>query len=198
MNKEIRLPEPRHKSMVSIEEAILKRRSVREFASTKITPEELSQILWAAQGITQGHWWGAKHRSVPSAGALYPIEIYAVTEDGVYHYRPQNHSTALLRRGDRRKELKDAALGQGFVSRAPLNIVIAAVFERTEARYARRGKRYVFIEAGHVSQNIYLQCESLNLGTVAVGAFNDDAVQRVLELPADHRPIYIMPIGHRP
>ncbi len=196
MKNETRLPKPRYKGGLSIEEAILKRRSVREFASTKILPEELSQILWAAQGTTGEHW-GVKHRSVPSAGALYPIEIYAVTEDGVFHYLPENHSIEKIKDGDRRKELKDASLGQNFISLAPLNIVIAAVFERTKSKYAKRGTRYVFMEAGHVSQNVYLLCESLDLGTVAVGAFNDDAVKRVLELPEDHMPIYVMPVGHK-
>lgn len=196
MKNEIILPEPRYKSSLGIGEAILKRRSVREFADTKILPEELSDILWAAQGITGEHG-GVKHRSVPSAGALYPMEIYAVTEEGVFHYLPENHCIEKIKDGDRRKELKDASLGQGFILQAPLNIVITAVFERTKSRYAKRGTRYVFIEAGHVSQNVYLLCESLDLGTVAVGAFNDDAVKRVLGLPENHMPIYVMPVGHK-
>ena len=196
MNNETRLPKPVYKGERSIEEAILERRSIREFAGTKISPEELSQILWAAQGMT-GKPWGVGLRSVPSAGALYPIEVYAVTEDGVYHYLPESHSIKQVKEGDRRKELTNASLSQEFISTAPLNIIITAVFERTESKYSKRGARYVFAEAGHVSQNVYLQCESLGLGTVAVGAFHDDAVKKALDLPEDHRPIYIMPIGHR-
>ncbi|MBI5254005.1 MAG: SagB/ThcOx family dehydrogenase [Euryarchaeota archaeon] len=193
---EIKLPEPKRKGELSVEEAILRRRSVREFGSGKITLEELSQILWAAQGIT-GEEWGYKLRSVPSAGALYPMEIYAATGEGVYRYLPEEHSLKQVQKGDVREELYRASLHQDFIRDAPLVIVIAAVFKKTKSKYGERGARYVYAEAGHASQNIYLQCESLGLGTVAVGAFYDEAVQKVLKLPRNHKPIYIMPVGRK-
>jgi SagB-type dehydrogenase family enzyme len=193
---EIKLPEPKYKGSVSVEEAISRRRSVREFSSKGITLEELSQILWAAQGIT-GEEWGYKLRSVPSAGALYPIEIYVATGEGIYRYLPEKNSLEQVRKEDTRKALYEASLHQEFIKDAPVVIVIAAVFERTKSKYGERGTRYVYIEAGHVSQNIYLQCESLGLGAVAVGAFYDEAVQKVLKLPRDHEPVYIMPIGRK-
>lgn len=193
---EIKLPEPKYKSNVSVEEAILKRRSIREFGSGKITLEELSQILWAAQGTT-GEEWGYKLRSVPSAGALYPMEIYAAMKKGVYRYLPEKHLLEKIRRGDAREELCEASLHQDFIRDAPVVIIIAAVFERTKSKYGERGTRYVYAEAGHVSQNIYLQCESIGLGAVAVGAFYDEAVQKVLKLPGNHKPIYLMPIGRK-
>lgn len=193
---EIKLPEPKYGGNVSVEEAILKRRSIREFSSGKITLEELSQILWAAQGIT-GEEWGYKLRSVPSAGALYPMEIYAAMKEGVYHYLPEKRSLEQVRKGDAREEVCRASLHQYFIRDAPVVIIIAAVFERTKSKYGERGTRYVYAEAGHVSQNIYLQCESLGLGAVAVGAFYDEAVQKVLKLPGNHKPIYLMPIGRK-
>lgn len=193
---EIKLPTPKRRGKLSVEEAILKRRSVREFGSGKITLEELSTILWAAQGIT-GEEWGYELRSVPSAGALYPMEIYIAMKKGVYRYLPEKHSLEQVRREDAREALYKASLHQNFIRDAPAVIVITAVFERTKSKYGERGTRYVYAEAGHVSQNIYLQCESLGLGTVAVGAFYDEEVQRVLKLPGNHKPIYLMPIGRK-
>lgn len=194
MGEEIRLPEVKCKSSTCIEEAIVKRRSIRDFSDEKISLEELSQILWAAQGITEKRWG---FRSVPSAGALYPIEIFVVMQEGVYQYKTRNHSLKLILKEDVRSELSTAALSQDFIRRAPVSVVITAIFERTKRKYGERGKRYVYIEAGHVSQNIYLQCESLNLGTCAVGAFYDDSVQGVLRIPRNYVPLYIMPIGHK-
>jgi SagB-type dehydrogenase family enzyme len=208
---EIKLPEPKRRGRLSVEEAISRRRSVREFSGKGITLEELSQILWAAQGITgedserklaktpsfSRKERGYKLRSVPSAGALYPIEIYVATGEGIYRYLPEKNSLKQVRKEDARKALYEASLHQEFIKDAPAVIVIAAVFERTKSKYGERGTRYVYAEAGHVSQNIYLQCESLGLGTVAVGAFYDEAVQKVLKLPRDHEPIYIMPIGRK-
>ncbi len=188
----VELPKPRFKGNISVEEAILLRRSVRRFSSKKLSLDQISQILWSAQGITRKNFF----RTVPSAGALYPIEIYAVLESGVYLYMPKQHAMRLIREGDRRRELAVASLSQNFIAEAPLVIVIAAVFERTMSRYGRRGIRYVYMEAGHVSQNIYLQCVSLGLATVAVGAFYDDEVKEVLSMQEDHEPLYIMPIGY--
>lgn len=191
-------PAQKGKGNLSVEEAIAKRRSERSFnADLPLAKEQLFQILWAAQGIT-----GDEKRSAPSAGATYPLEIYAVVgkveglEAGVYRYIPKNHSIELHLSGDRRKELAVASLNQKFIADAPLVIVITAEYERTTKRYGERGIQYVHIEVGHVGQNIYLQAESLGLGTVAVGAFYDDEVTRVLNLPENHAPLYVMPIGY--
>ncbi|MFQ6050120.1 MAG: SagB/ThcOx family dehydrogenase [Candidatus Hydrothermarchaeota archaeon] len=194
VDKIIMLPEPRYTSNKSVEEAILERRSIREYSEKNLSLEEISQILWAAQGIT---YRPKGFRTAPSAGALYPMEIYVVTKEGIYHYDPWTHSLEQKYAGDVRKNLSKAALDQEWVREAPVDIIITAVFERTKRKYGERGERYVYMEAGHVAQNIYLQCVSLNLGTTVVGAFYDDEVQEVLKLPSDHKPIYIMPVGHK-
>jgi SagB-type dehydrogenase family enzyme len=116
-------------------------------------------------------------------------------EPAVYQYLGE-YSLGLHAEGDRREPLARAALGQDFVAKAPVSIAVAATYERTTARYGGRGQRYVHIEVGHVGQNVYLQAEALGLGTVAVGAFEDAAVSRVLELPSAMLPLYIMPVGH--
>ncbi len=142
-------------------------------------------------------------RAAPSAGATYPLEVYAVVKNGgvegldagVYHYQPEDHSLGLLRNGDLSEELASACLGQGWVREAPLNIVITAVYARTTRRYGTRGERYVHMEVGHVGQNIYLQATAMGLGTVAVGAFYDDEVRKVLGVSEEERPLYVMPVG---
>lgn len=192
----IKLPPPRLRGEMSIEEAISRRRSVREFSNREVSLEKLSQILWAAQGTT-GEEWGFKLRSTPSAGALFPIEVFVVSRKGVYQYRAEEHELLQTLKGDVLEELCSAALWQEFIAEAPIVLVITGVFERTKAKYGERGMRYVFAEAGHVSQNVYLQCESLGLATVAVGAFHDQRVQDILKIPRNHRPIYIMPVGYK-
>jgi SagB-type dehydrogenase family enzyme len=189
----ISLPSPRVKSEVSLEEALLKRRSVRSWTLEELTWEEISQILWAAQGITeQRHGF----RTAPSAGALYPLEVYVVKREGVYQYLPQGHKLKKTLEGDFRFPLSRAALGQEAVSKAPVDIVITAVYQRTQRKYRERGIRYVHIEAGHVAQNIHLQAVALGLSSVPIGAFNDGEVKRVLSLPQEIEPIYIIPVGH--
>ncbi|MGB9857319.1 MAG: SagB/ThcOx family dehydrogenase [Dictyoglomaceae bacterium] len=198
--KIVKLPEPRYKSNVSIEEALLKRRSIRNYKNEPLTLFEISQILWSAQGITDKKMG---FRTTPSAGALYPLEIYVVAgkvkdlEAGVYKYRPETHDIILVLKGDKRKELYNASLRQEWVRDAPLIIVISAIFERTTVKYGERGIRYVYMEAGHCAQNIYLQCVSLNLGTVSVGAFHDEEVKKILNLERKEFPLYLMPVGRK-
>ena len=193
----IKLPEPRHKSEISLEETLSRRRSVREYGTRALRPDEISQLLWAAQGITAP--WGG--RTAPSAGALYPLEIYLVVGDvhtlspGLYHYDPRTHTLGLLREGDMRKSLSRAALGQAWVRKAQACVIIAAVVERTARKYRRRALRYVHMEVGCACQNIHLQCESLDLGTVAVGAFDDSEVARILGVGP--KPLLLMPVGPR-
>ncbi len=189
----IKLPEPSYHGM-TLEEALVKRRSVRNFSSKNLSINQISQILWAAQGITHRE---KGFRTAPSAGALYPLEIYIATPDGVYHYIPEEHALEKVLSGDVRRELYTAALRQESVLQAPVVLIITAVFERTTSKYGKRGIRYVYMEAGHVAQNVYLECTSLGLGTVAVGAFQDEEVKRILNLPRNYQPLYLMPIGYR-
>lgn len=201
MGKEdyILLPAVAHSGVKSIEETLLERRSIREYSPEAISSNELAQLLWSAQGITGV---GAV-RSAPSAGALYPLEIYSVIvnmkeiSEGVYKYRSAYHALESLAKGNFRKQLAGAALNQNCVKEAPLVIVIAAVYERTTRKYSSRGIRYVHMEAGHVAENICLQATALNLGTVIVGAFNDTGVQKVLNLPEREHPLCLIPVGRK-
>jgi SagB-type dehydrogenase family enzyme len=195
----IKLPEPVKDSTTSIEEALWRRRSVRSYKDSPLMLAEVSQLLWAAQGISSPRGL----RTPPSAGALYPLEVYVVAgnvdglPDGIYHYRPDRHEIALIVSGDKRGELCRAALGQTSVRNAAAVIVFSAVYERTGMKYGDRGIRYVHMETGHAAQNVFLQAVSLELGTVAVGAFYDDAVKRVLKMSDREQPLYIMPVGRK-
>jgi len=189
------LPDAILKGKLSLEEAILSRRSRRKFSSKPITLSQLSQLLWSAQGVT-GEEQGIKLRTAPSAGALYPIDIYVVLPTRVYHYKPHIHALERITEDDKRTGLAIAALAQEFIAAASVNLVITAEYERSMIKYERRGVRYSIIEAGNISQNIYLQAEVLGLSTVAVGAFDDGRVQKALKLPKRHRPLLIMPVGY--
>jgi len=189
----IALPEPRLEGTLTLEEALAKRRSVREFSSTPLTLEETSQLLWAAQGLTHP----AGYRTAPSAGALYPLEVYVVLPEGVYHYDPDGHRLDLHLSGDACPALYAAALRQDPIMDAPAVFVIAAVYERTAVKYGKeRSPRYVHLEAGHAAQNLLLQAVALDLGAVPIGAFYDDEVKKVLALPQDQQPLYLIPVGH--
>lgn len=193
----IPLPEPRYGSDVSVEEALLKRRSIREYLNEPITLQELSQLLWAAQGITHDG-----RRTAPSAGETYPLVIYVVVGNveglpqGLYRYTPHEHSIIMLSSADLRDDLYEAALNQPWVRDAAVDLIIAANYSKTTQRYGDRGIRYVHMEAGHSSQNVYLQAVSLGLGTVCVGAFYDERVKSALGIGED--PLYIMPVGRAP
>ncbi len=196
----IPLPEPKFDSDVSIEEALLARRSVRSYTDEPLTLQEVSQLLWAAQGITVRPD-GRKGRTAPSAGGLHPLEVYLTVrnvkglEPGVYHFDPYEHNLRKVLVGNIHPELSDAALDQAWVAAAPINIVIGAVYERSTIRYGERGIRYVHMEVGHVGQNISLQVISLDLGTVVVGAFDDERVREIVNMAEDVAPLYIMPVG---
>lgn len=189
----ILLPIPRLEGRITLEEALTKRRSVREYSDNPLTSEELGQLLWSAQGITHP----AGYRTAPSAGALYPLEVYVITPVGIYLYDPPEHRLSLHQQGDFRSMLHEAALQQDAVLNAPSVFIIAAVYERTEVKYGNeRSPRYVHLEAGHVAQNLLLQVVALDLGAVSIGAFDDDDVKEALSLPDDHQPLYLIPVGH--
>jgi SagB-type dehydrogenase family enzyme len=189
----IHLPEPNLQGVTSLEKTLANRRSVRQFKDTPLTEAQIGQLLWAAQGIT--HPSGL--RTAPSAGALYPLEIYAATQDGLFHYQPHTHSLEKLLEQDPRPALYQAALRQNSVLEAPLVIVISAVFERIAQKYGdARTPQYIYLEAGHAAQNILLQAVALDLGAVPIGAFYEDQVSDALSLPPDQTPLYLMPVGH--
>ena len=199
------LPPPKTDGTMSVEMALANRRSQRNFQDRAISAEQLSQILWAAYGITMPHpapQLRGGFRTTPSAGALFPLEIHVVIgnvegiEPGVYRYISEEHKLVRTINEDVRHELMIAALRQPMVAHAPVTIVYSAVFSRITGRYGERGIRYAYMELGHSAQNVYLQAEALGLGTVAVGAFIDDRVMEILELPVNETPLYLMPVGY--
>jgi SagB-type dehydrogenase family enzyme len=195
------LPQPRVDGELSLERAIKNRRTIRSFSAARLSAAEFSQLLWAAQGITAE---GAFKRAAPSAGALYPMDVYAVVgkggvegvEEGIYRYEPEGHSLSMVRQGDVREEVARASLGQTWMARAALNLVVTAEYRRSTVKYGERGIRYAMIEAGHIGQNIFLQAEALGLKAGIVGAFRDQEVIRVMRIPPSHEPLLIMPVGH--
>lgn len=199
--KYTKLPTPEMNSGISVEEAIRDRRSERAFINKPLSLKQLSQILWAAQGLTYN-----EKRAAPSAGATYPIDLYVVTgtdsiigmDMGLYHYIPKEHQIEFSKdlKKDLRYRLAEASLFQMFIADAPISIIVTGEYERTTLVYGKRGVRYVHLEAGHVAQNIYLQSIALGLGTVAVGAFYDKEISDLLALPLNQRPLYVMPIGY--
>jgi SagB-type dehydrogenase family enzyme len=192
----IELPQPQLTGHVSVEQALQSRRSVRDFRSKSLRLDEVSQLLWAAQGVTY-----RRLRTAPSAGALYPLDVYVVVgrveglEAGAYRYDPQRHTLEIVTAGDLRKRLSRAAFGQEWVHEGAIALVFTAQYEKTVAKYGDRGIRYVHVEAGHAMQNVYLQAESLGLGTVTIGAFSDGSVKEMLQLDDEYQPLGIMPVG---
>ncbi len=190
------LPAPRERSDTSVEQALKTRRSTRTFGPAALTLEELSQLLWAAQGIR-----AAPFRTAPSAGALYPLEVYVAVGDvesleaGVYRYDSAKHVLRNVKGGDVRKSLANAAHWQKWIAGGAAVLVISAVYDRTTKKYGERGIRYAHMEAGHAAQNVYLQARALALGTVVVGAFRDGRVRRLLRMQDDEQPLSIMPVG---
>ncbi len=197
--KRIALPETAPDGAVSVERAIQQRRSVRHYTDAPITISELSQMLWAAQGITHK---GRGLRAAPSAGALYPLEILVAAgrvtglKPGLYRYVPAGHALETVAGGDVRADIVRAALRQTWAEKAPAIILVTAVYGRTTRKYGERGVRYVHMEVGHASQNLWLQAVALGLKGGIIGAFDDDALARVAKLGKDESPLCILTIGH--
>ena len=198
----IRLPAPLSKGKVSVEEAIKNRRTIRSFSSRAIKLVDLSQILWAAQGMTGE---GGLKRAAPSAGALYPLDLYILVgekgveglKSGLYHYLPPQNSLERLKDKDLRVKLAQAALGQMWIAEAPVVIVITAEYRRVTGKYGQRGVRYAHMEAGHVGENIFLQAVALNLAAGIVGAFENSKIIELMGIPTDYDPLLIMPVGYQ-
>lgn len=195
----ITLPAPAVMGKQSLEALLAQRRSVREYPDAALSLAQIGQLLWAAQGIT--HVGG--YRTAPSAGALYPLELYVVASrvdglaNGIYHYQPKDHALVKTTDADVREALAEAALSQSSVEQAAAVIVFTAVYARTAKKYGKRAARYVHIEVGHAAENLFLQVESLGLATVVVGAFHDTEVSKVLHLPKVQEPLLLMPIGRK-
>ena len=198
----MQLPDPITVGDVSLEMTIHNRRTIRAFQSTTLTLKQFSQLLWAAQGITgpEGYM-----RAAPSAGALYPMDIYGAIgkgcieglAPGIYLYSPDDHSVSLIQKGDSRRDIALASLGQMWMSYAPITFVITAEYNRITRKYGQRGVRYAMIEAGHIGQNIFLQSQALGLETGIVGAFQDQKVIQVMGIKGTHKPLLLMPVGYR-
>jgi len=192
MSQIIKLAEPNTKGTLPLEKAIATRRSHRDFLPQPITFEQIGELVWAAQGQDPA----GRYRTAPSAGATYPLELFVVTSEGLFHYLPAKHSLEKHSDQDLRTTLASAAWGQNFIEEASLTLVFTAEFARTTRRYGERGIRYVYMEAGHAAQNVHLQAESLGLGSVAVGAFDDASVSKILSLPDHLEPIYMVVVGY--
>jgi SagB-type dehydrogenase family enzyme len=187
------LPPPRRAGRMSLERAIAARRCVRDFTAKPLAAAQIAQLCWAGQGITEPR---EQLRAAPSAGALYPIELYLATANGVDRYQPKKHRLRRHLRRDVRPDLQRAALDQEMITQAPLCIVIAAAVKRTAHKYGRRAQRYCFMEVGHVAQNILLQATALRLAGVPIGAFEDRRVAALLMLPRHQRALCLLAIGH--
>ncbi len=196
----MRLPGARTEGKVSLERAIQERRTVRRFVSRPLSPEQLGQLLWAAQGVTGS--LGMK-RAAPSAGALYPMTVYAAAggvrrlNAGVYRYSPGGHGLEATLEGDVRQAVAKACLNQMWVADAPVILAIAAEYERITGKYGRRGVQYAVIESGHIGQNIFLQAVALGLAAGIVGAFRDGDLGKAIGLPGKGTPLLVMPVGYK-
>lgn len=206
----IRLPAPAADGGAPLTRALAQRRSVRSFSATPLQLSEVAQLLWAAQGVTQptpapagwqwGEWRGGL-RTAPSAGALYPLELYVLAtavdglDRGLYRYLPVDHALVRVGDGDA-AALAAAALGQRAITEAPAVVIVTGVQARTAVKYGERAPRYVHIEVGAAAENLLLQAAALGLGGVFMGAFRDDAVQQTLGLPDDHAPLALVVVGH--
>jgi len=197
----VKLPPPAHQGKMSVEDALKKRRTVRSFAARGLTLAQVSQLLWGTAGVSDPRGL----RTAPSAGATYPLEIYLVVGErgvselapGLYRYRPESHTLELTQRGDLRAPVARACLHQTWMAEAPVMVVFAAEFRRCTARYGERGVMYTHMEVGHAGQNLFLQAEALGLACGIVGAFQDQSLSQALQLPREHAPLLVMPVGYR-
>lgn len=193
----VQLPAPKHTGAMPLEETLLKRRSIRQYKNEPVSLAQVGQLAWAAQGITAE----GGRRTAPSAGALYPLELYVVVgqardlEAGIYKYQPRQHSLARMASGDKRAELAAAALGQQQIARGPVTFVFAGVYERTAPRYKDRAVRYVHMEVGHAAQNLCLQAVALGLGSVVMGAFEDARVKSLIGMANEESALYVVTVG---
>jgi SagB-type dehydrogenase family enzyme len=198
------LSEPQDQGGPAIWSLLAERRSIRRFAGTALTEKELSQLLWASQGIT-ARSRGYSFRTAPSAGALYPVETYLVVhsvhgvEPGAYHYAVEQHSLEQLRKGDFRLDIARAALDQSTAAQGSVVFVWTGVFVRSKWKYHQRAYRYVYLDTGHIAQNLALAAVALGLGSCQIAALYDDEVNALLEIDgADESALYMTAVGRLP
>ena len=197
----IKLPPPVKQGGMPLAEALGVRRAVRRFASRPLDLAQISQLLWSADGTSDPRGL----RTAPSAGATYPLDLYLVVGEGgvkdvpagVYHYLVAAHALTTVALGDIGAAVPRASLQQSWMTQAPVMVVITGEYRRCAARYGERGVRYTHLEAGNVSQNLFLAAEALGLGAGIVGAFEDKALAQVLKLPPAHEPLLVMPVGYK-
>jgi SagB-type dehydrogenase family enzyme len=203
----IQLPQPEFKGNVSVEEAIKARRTIREFSPQPATLKELSQLLWSAMGITGELVKGEKTfklKTVPSAGGLYPLNVYVSVKEkgvedlapGIYKYNPEGHSIQLVIEGDQTKKLEEACVGQE-IGTAAFTFIITAESYKTTKKYAERAVRYIYQESGHLGQNLQLQGEAMGFGTWLIGAYWDGKLVDILKLSYMETPVYVIAAGHK-
>lgn len=198
----VRLEAPDIEGGTSLWRTIFQRRSVRDFKDEPLIKAHLSQLLWTTQGITK-EYKGYELRAAPSAGALYPVETYLVInnvqdiESGVYHYAVKDHELEQLKQGDFREAIARAALDQGMAAEANVVFAWTALFERSKWKYKQRAFRYVYLDAGHIAQNLALATVSLGLGSCQIAALYDDEVNTLLGVDGVEESIlYLSVVGH--
>jgi len=193
-NKErlVLLPKPVVGGSVSVSDALAMRRSCREFQPKNLSRDQVAQLCWAAQGITDDH---KGLRTSPSAGAWYPITVFVADADGVFEYRPQEHALSPVLESDARSGLQNAAAGQSCLGEAPLCLVIAVDIQRMVSKYHADAERYCLIEVGHVAQNVLVQATAMGLAGAPIGAFDRDEAFSALRLARYLQPVYLLPIG---
>jgi len=182
-----------------LDRVLRQRKSIRDFQQQPISKDQLSYLLWASTGI-QRIEDGYEFRTTPSAGALYPIETYVVVNDvrkleaGVYHYSIKAHQLEQLKQGEFRQEVTAAALGQGMCQTSAVVFVWSAVFERCKWKYGQRAYRYIYLDAGHIAENLALAAVSLNLGSCEIGALYDNQVNAILGIDGSEESVVCMAV----
>jgi SagB-type dehydrogenase family enzyme len=193
----IKLPEPKTTGSISVEETLLKRRSVREYLSEHLSLAEISQLLWSAYGITSEEGF----RTAPSAGALFPLKIYLAAvninklEQGFYLYDSKTHTLELRKTGDYAEPLTAGTFFQDYIGEAAAILIISADYTGPNEKYGDQGKKFTWMDLGHLGQNVHLQAVSLDIGTVAVAAVRPDEIEKLLDLPGGEEVLYLMPLG---
>jgi SagB-type dehydrogenase family enzyme len=188
----IKLPKPVTNGSVSLEQAIENRRSIREFTDETLTLNQLSQLCWAAQGITDPN---RDFRAAPSPGAIYPIELYVFLPEGLYLYEPTRHELTLTIDRDLRQSLFNSSFNQRVVQKAPCTFMFAGAVKKVEAKYRNRGEKFTSIEAGHIAENIQLQAVTLGLGSVPIGVMDTKTIAQFCKLPETLEVLYLVPVG---
>jgi SagB-type dehydrogenase family enzyme len=189
--EQVVLPKPNLTGSLSLEQAIARRRSMRRFGPRAVPVDAIGQLMWAGQGVTSDDG----KRAAPSAGALYPLELYAVTAREVMHYLPKGHRAETRATSDLRPQLEALSGDQASVGAAPLVLVVAAEPARLSQRYGGRAVAYAGLEAGHAAQNMLLQAVVLGLVCVPIAAIDGPGTARALALPAGQTVTYMIPTG---